>query len=565
MTHARIILGALLFAFLTPAVVSGASPSGTRSIVACYNSGNQTVQSMYNCSGKWVTPRTFLFCVLDTGCPAYPDTVAGRADLLAHLGPGQFNTPLSIDPVNLPKLPTAKQISDCRTPGATEAGFRSCVLSAMGKVNSDALLSCAKGKSNQDIAVCLAKQTNNQQLLSVTTCMAGKARTPENVSLCLNNPALAAEVANARKCVTTPGKSAESCILPALPPAEAKAVNCLADVRGDSHKAAGCLASVNPGVATALGDVQCAERARTSAQAAACLQPHLGGDAAKVAGCVSGPKDKVVSCLVGARPEYQAAEHAYACIANGRDAGAFIENCGSGFVKDEKTREAMSCVARANGDEQLLAACAAHAVLPPEIARYASCAATSQGPTSFALCAAGPSINEEWRIAAECAVETGGNPAGFAGCTAGRLTVRELTKCLTGQIGKDCFGPNNTLRKWLDGEFNDLTRGPGKNNEIVKAINAIGEVTGGPNSVINKPEQLLGGPNSIFHNPGQIAGGPNSVINNPGQIAGGSNSVINNPGQIAGGSNSVINNPGQITGGSNSVINNPGQIFHPHW
>jgi hypothetical protein len=122
-----------------------------------------------------------------------------------------------------------------------------------------------------------------------------------------------------------------------------------------------------------------------------------------------------------------------------------------------------------------LAGCAAGAVLPPDAARMVSCATTSQGPTSFALCAAGPAINEEWRIAAECAVETGGNPVGFAGCTAGRLTIRELTKCFSGQIGKDCFGPNNTFVVTLSNAFNDLTKGPGENNEVVKAVKAVQE------------------------------------------------------------------------------------------
>jgi hypothetical protein len=69
--------------------------------------------------------------------------------------------------------------------------------------------------------------------------------------------------------------------------------------------------------------------------------------------------------------------------------------------------------------------------------------------------------------------------------------------------------------------FHDLTSGPGPNNETVKAVAAIGQVTGGPNSVINNPRQLLGDSNSMIKNPGQIWGGDSSVFN---QIAGGSNS-----------------------------------------
>jgi len=132
-------------------------------------------------------------------------------------------------------------------------------------------------------------------------------------------------------------------------------------------------------------------------------------------------------------------------------------------------------------------------------------------------------MNEEWRIAAECAVQSGGEPFSFAGCTAGRLTVRELTKCFSGQIGKDCFGPNNTIVAFYRNAFNDLTQGPGRNNEVVKAIEELSKLSGGPNSVIRNPGQLAGGPNSVINNPGQIWGGKNSIFN---QAAGGKNSEI---------------------------------------
>lgn len=103
------------------------------------------------------------------------------------------------------------------------------------------------------------------------------------------------------------------------------------------------------------------------------------------------------------------------------------------------------------------------------------CAASSQGPTSFGVCAIAPNLNEEFRIAAECAVSSGGEPISFASCTGGRLTIRELTKCVGGQIGEDCFGPNNTIRKYYETMFNDLTKGPGPSNDIIVTINAVGK------------------------------------------------------------------------------------------
>ncbi|UYO50263.1 hypothetical protein KQX64_06725 [Rhodopseudomonas palustris] len=129
-------------------------------------------------------------------------------------------------------------------------------------------------------------------------------------------------------------------------------------------------------------------------------------------------------------------------------------------------------------------------------------------------------MNEEWRIAAECAVQTGGNPVAFAGCTATQLTIRELTKCFS---GGSCFGKNNTVVVTLRNSFHDLTEGPGRNNEIVKVIGMVSEVTGGDNSVVNNPRQLLGGPNSIVNNFGQIWGGNSSVFN---QALGGKNSEV---------------------------------------
>ena len=94
------------------------------------------------------------------------------------------------------------------------------------------------------------------------------------------------------------------------------------------------------------------------------------------------------------------------------------------------------------------------------------------------------------------------------------MTVRELTKCFTGQVGKDCFGPNNTVVVTLSNSFKDLTQGPGPNNEVVKAVKAIGDLTGGPNSVINNPGQLTGGENSFINKPfpGSSESVPNKII-----------------------------------------------------
>jgi hypothetical protein len=197
----------------------------------------------------------------------------------------------------------------------------------------------------------------------------------------------------------------------------------------------------------------------------------------QVASCLaqqSGNTVDPVKCIGSVDPRLADAQKVYNCVQSRGSAGSLIANCTNGIV-DQKSQQAIDCVSKAGGDRTALAACAASALLPGEGGRLAACAAASQGATSFAICAVSPSINEEWRIAAECAATSGGEPISFAGCTGGRLTVRELTKCIGGKIGEDCFGPNNTIRKYYENLFNDLTHGPGPNNEIVKAIKVVGD------------------------------------------------------------------------------------------
>ena len=73
-----------------------------------------------------------MFCALEAGCPVLPDTVSGRATVIAALGPSKLETKLVLEPSNLPAFPSAKQIADCKTPGASQDAFETCVLSAFG-------------------------------------------------------------------------------------------------------------------------------------------------------------------------------------------------------------------------------------------------------------------------------------------------------------------------------------------------------------------------------------------------------------------------------------------------
>ena len=192
------------------------------------------------------------------------------------------------------------------------------------------------------------------------------------------------------------------------------------------------------------------------------------------------------------------------------------------LTKDQK--KVLGCAANAS-DTSDFVGCAAPALLGNNLSREQKvaiqCAAQSNADvTSFATCAGANMINlqlnPEQQIAVQCLVSTGGQPYAAAGCMASRLTARELVKCMEQGIGGDgCFGDSNDL--------------VGKNGWVARTF---GQITGGPNSVINNPGQIWGGDNSFVRNPGQIFGGNNSFVRNPSQIWGGPNSVFNNPSQL---------------------------------
>ena len=618
-------LVALSFIWLLPAraQVPEDLSRTAKTVLACYSQGSRTVLAMRNCAKVWVTPRILLLCAAESHCAALHDNDAGRTMAMAEVGPQGVATALVLAVANLPPMPTAPQIADCKQKTHAADAFVGCVANAMqssGPVKP--ILDCVRGKSRDDQARCLADQSGNDIVKNATKCLAGKARTSDAVLECSGHADLIAKVKAARDCAasTDQGKRA-ACLVPggdangiALarctaqagedraatlrclgkaapdlavlhqdavclstagsdplhcgrsllngPAAVASAcllvgsnkherdicalqsvpdfahydaiANCMPGnstiatiaacetpfLGHDASRFAGCtggapgklqtcLAGVSPRMAQAVADLGCMQRAGTPADSFRCLAPHLGGDAPKFVACISDDRDKMTDCLLGTNPRYKVAVTIYQCASGGTDAGDLIENCSADIIKDPTTRHAVACVARSGGDEGELAGCAATAIMPPEVARLVGCAASSEaGLTSFAICGAGVLMNEEWRIAAECAVDSGGVPVTFAVCTAGRLVVRELTKCFT---GGSCFGPDNTVVVGLRDVFHDVTQGPGKNNEIVKAVVVLEQATGGPNSVVNNPGQILGGKNSVFHNPAQLANGLRGV------------------------------------------------------
>ena len=88
--------------------------------------------------------------------------------------------------------------------------------------------------------------------------------------------------------------------------------------------------------------------------------------------------------------------------------------------------------------------------------------------------------------------------------------LKELTQCFS---GGSCYGPNNTIVKYYANAFRDLLHGPGASNDVIMALHKLEEASGGPNSLVNNPDQIFGGDNSLFHKPAQLFGGENSAVN----------------------------------------------------
>jgi hypothetical protein len=214
---------------------------------------------------------------------------------------------------------------------------------------------------------------------------------------------------------------------------------------------------------------------------------------------------------------------------SGGDEEDFAACAGTAFLADNlgpNEKKVLGCAASSNGDSAHFAGCSANALLGDKLSKEqqvaVQCAAQSQGDaTGFATCAGANMLNlrlnPEQQIAVQCVVSTGGQPYAAAGCMASRLTARELSKCLANGIGGEggCFGDNNDL--------------VGKNGWVGRTL---GQVAGGPNSIVSNPGQIWGGDNSFVRNPGQIWGGSNSFVRNPSQIWGGPNSVFNKPSQL---------------------------------
>jgi hypothetical protein len=404
-----------------------------------------------------------------------------------------LETELKLDPSKLPFPADANalvsNIQQCRNKAQNDSSvFLACMAVDSGPASGKEAVSCAASNTKaQDIVTCLANATQSPQLSRITGCIKGDNQDPKQTVTCLLNDEDKANVEKMEKCLrdaSSAQTALETCPEKFLPDDQKKKIRCITAAGTNASAVASCALPSSSDAQTAIRALNCAHDAASTAAAAQCLAAITGGEAGRLAECVTpdGDRASTIACMLRDRPELSRAQTLYKCASGGTDTASLIANCSDGIL-DERSQQIAKCIAQQGSDRNALAGCAASTILPKEFGPAIRCASESTGGADFAVCMAGPVMNEEWRIAAECAVETGGAPPAFAVCAAGRLTVKELTKCLSGQIGTEggCFGPHNTIVEAFATVGHDLgnclSGGAclGPNNEIVKAAKAIEE------------------------------------------------------------------------------------------
>lgn len=220
--------------------------------------------------------------------------------------------------------------------------------------------------------------------------------------------------------------------------------------------------------------LNCAERNSNSRDFLLCAgSSQIGGDSARLSSCVDASDSaELARCITQESIDPQVASALDCAEKEGRE----LALCLGGTFGDETAQNAVACLSDDSDDWTSKALCLGKDQMSDDQKKAVECFSRTDSVAGFAICAAGDDLGltPEQQILAECAVSTGGEPISLAVCAGGRLTVRELQKCLAGEIGGDgCFGDNNEIVKFHRNAVSDITKGPGPNNEIVKVREAI--------------------------------------------------------------------------------------------
>lgn len=408
--------------------------------------------------------------------------------------------------------------------GGDEQAFVHCAGSAMSQNNlsaeARAMLECADGwaSASEDVLGCVGDQFGDvTEQIDTARCALDAAGDAEALFECAGADVLRDQLGEEEQALLDCAASAfekedfSQCVSleldMVLTPEQQAVADCALNSEGDEYDFLAC----------AGGPL---------------AQKYLKGDALAILECAENlfEEGEVLDCAARRfGPELSDDQRlaAECALQSGGDAEEMLTCAGSGVLSKHlgaKERAVLGCAVNAS-DTSDFAGCAGSTLLGSNLSKEQriaiQCAAESDGDATMAATCAGANLlnmnlNPEQQIAVQCVVSTGGQPYAAAGCIATRLTARELLKCATDGFGGDgCFGDNNDL--------------VGKDGWVARTL---GQVAGGPNSVINNPDQIWGGSNSFVRNPDQIWGGDNSFVRNPGQIFGGDNSVINNPSQL---------------------------------
>jgi uncharacterized protein len=500
-------------------VPDGWTPQTIQNVVLdCLASGAQTIEAMYGCSGAVLTPALLQTCIKDGACELDLDPVAA-ADVLQSQNL-TWSSPLTIDPSQaLPDPNTLNALRTCMTAHPDdEAGFTACAQNVV--IGSLPVASCgAKSGDGKAFANCVL-QAAGIAVPQLDCLVKGKG----DRSACLNVAKLPQWTA-AQNCLSKykddPVDAINACVPGGIDPTVATFVKCLAGAKGAVPDTLDCADGLPGPVHDAVPLVRCLSNSQTGAAALlACadtagvhLDPAVtqclsqsGSDPTQWKSCIpnlpapascftqfNGDNQSILTCLAKDNPTASQALATIRCLTSGNDTSDVIAGCAAGLIKDSKTRQIVSCAVNANGDLGQLTGCAVAPAVGGEAGRLLTCASRSDSYAGFALCAAGPKMNQEWMIAAQCAASSGGVPATAAACTAGWLTVNEIGKCFTKGIGGEgCFGTNNTIVKAFGDAWHDVTKGPGPNNDAVKALNNASK------AVIAFEQKPLGGRNAAI-------------------------------------------------------------------
>lgn len=388
------------------------------------------------------------------------------------------------------QLQESLNVVNCAEKATTKASVFNCLPSAEKLAGAPAAVTCAAkapGGADDKLLDCFAEGLNEKDRAHAA-CFARYRNDPGSLAI---------------QCVTSDLKG--------VPP---QLIKCAADIASSSNaQLATSIGQCNGSVAQAVELRNKIEQCKAKYEAS--RQAHKSIDEARqeLASCIvidKIPLPPAVACLIN--------KHSKSYL-------DFAVECGSQAVGGEVGRIA-KCYTDSDGDTTLTGLCGANLKLSQEQSRLYTCITKASNPNERMLCAASPfldqktakvatcvvenggdfassaacavdiqfpgtqGMNNEWRTAVQCAGASGGEPYTTSGCVATRLTLTELSKCVTGGIGKQdgCFGPNNTIvvvgkeavevfgrvLKALDPQqiAGDLVH-PGPGNEVNRALNAI--------------------------------------------------------------------------------------------